>query len=30
MAAIAEHFGAHYTTVSRLVKDYEDAYRYEM
>jgi transposase len=25
MAAIAEHFGVHYTTVSRLVKAYEDA-----
>jgi putative transposase len=25
MAAIAQHFGVHYTTVSRLVKDYEVA-----
>ncbi|MDZ7585126.1 MAG: transposase [Thiobacillus sp.] len=25
MAAIAEHFGVHYTTVSRLVKVYEDS-----
>jgi transposase len=25
MAAMAEHFGVHYTTVSRLVKAYEDA-----
>ena len=25
MSAIAAHFGVHYTTVSRLVKDYEEA-----
>ena len=27
MAAIAGHFGVHYTTVSRLVKDYEESQR---
>lgn len=27
MAAIAAHFGVHYTTVSRLVKVYEEAQR---
>ena len=25
MAAIAAHFGVHYTTVSRLVREYENA-----
>ena len=25
MAAVAEHFDVHYTTVSRLVREYEDA-----
>ena len=30
MAKIAEHFGVHYTTVSRLVKVYEKAQREEM
>ena len=25
MAAIAEHFGVHYSTVSRLVRNYEDS-----
>jgi putative transposase len=25
MAAIAEHFGVHYSTVSRMVASYEDA-----
>lgn len=30
MAAIAEHFGVHYTTVSRLVKNYEAATKNEM
>ena len=29
-AAIAGHFGVHYTTVSRLVKDYEESQRNEM
>jgi transposase len=27
MAAIAKHFGAHYTTVSRLVRAFESARR---
>ena len=30
MAAIAGHFGVHYTTVSRLVKDYEESQRNRM
>ncbi|MBP8119603.1 MAG: transposase [Burkholderiales bacterium] len=30
MAAIAQHFGVHYTTVSRLVKAYEDEQRGKM
>ena len=30
MAKIAEHFGVHYTTVSRLVKVYEKAQREEI
>ena len=30
MAQIAEHFGVHYTTVSRLVKGYEAAQKQRM
>ena len=30
MAKIADHFGIHYTPVSRLVKVYEKAQREEM